>query len=494
MKAFLKNSLKKPVLAGVAAVLLASVCAFGAIPEKTVFANSANKNWDGAPSSGMMLTGENCPVVVESETLTFNVGAFPEYYYYEQKDFDEYDASVTARYNFYNPASYDADMTLVFPFGSLPYYIGEHLDESGKYSVTADGSKAESCVRHTFFTGGYFEAKNEIKKISDDYKKDDFYSPDTPVHYYTLKFSGIDAGGGKSLSLYLKSKHDAGKTEIFYGEHGTAFSEAPYALYRYAGGINGVTSVSDGSVVYLFVVGDDFEDGTPKLSLDSPYDLFDKTAFDVAVEKEEITFKDMMLAFYNEDFGVSELDWYNASFDYLGHFGYLHYTLYNSLMRWFEYKLSVPAGGRLVNEVTAPLYPDISGYYSPQKYYYLYLLSPAKSWASFGSLDIVINTPYYLTDAGYNFNFEKFDGGYKLHSDGLPDGELTFGLCAAKNPARVEDNSFFDALAIAGAVIGGIVLGLQTLVAVVLCIVFAATGQFGSKSKGKGRDNRYGKL
>ena len=148
-------------------------------------------------------------------------------------------------------------------------------------------------------------------------------------------------------------------------------------------------------------------------------------------------------------------------------------------MSWYEYRLTIPAGGRLKNEVTAPLYPEINGYYSPTKYYYEYLLSPAKGWASFGSLDIVVNTPYYLADSSVG-KFEKTYDGYTLHLNGLPDGELNFSLCADRRPVS-NSESTFDALSIVGTILFGIELGMQLLVAVILIIVFAVKGQFSTR-------------
>ena len=75
--------------------------------------------------------------------------------------------------------------------------------------------------------------------------------------------------------------------------------------------------------------------------------------------------------------------------------------------------------------------------YEPTIYEYTYLLSPAKSWKSFGTLDIVVNTPYYMTESGSE-GFERTEMGYSCHLTGLPEGELTFTLCSqseAKAPA-----------------------------------------------------------
>lgn len=60
-------------------------------------------------------------------------------------------------------------------------------------------------------------------------------------------------------------------------------------------------------------------------------------------------------------------------------------------------------------------------------YDYTYLLSPAQTWAEFGNLEIVINTPYYLHESSLS-GFEKTETGYAYSQDGLPEGDLTFEL------------------------------------------------------------------
>ena len=93
---------------------------------------------------------------------------------------------------------------------------------------------------------------------------------------------------------------------------------------------------------------------------------------------------------YDENSGILESDWYNAQVELLrlssetwgsgliqieeGDF---------SLMRWYEYTLTLEPGQTLKNAVTAPLYPAIDAGYTPSLYSYTYLLSPAKTWAQF---------------------------------------------------------------------------------------------------------------
>ena len=193
--------------------------------------------------------------------------------------------------------------------------------------------------------------------------------------------------------------------------------------------------------------------------------------------REELSFRDLALSKWSADSGVSEIDWYNAivamltgSSDstgsnlHLWEFGSLDLSRY--LMRWYEYEISVGPGERIVNTVTAPIYPSIDGRYEPPIYEYTYLLSPAKTWAEFGNLDIIVNTPYYMITDGEVIAFEQTDSGYSVHLTGLPEGELTFTLCSestTKIPVRNGGGIPADILLIGAAV----------LMAVVVVIVFA---------------------
>lgn len=90
-------------------------------------------------------------------------------------------------------------------------------------------------------------------------------------------------------------------------------------------------------------------------------------------------------------------------------------------------------GERIVNEVTAPVYPSINGRWTPSVYGYTYLLSPAQTWTQFGTLDIIINTPFCLIKSSIS-DFKKTENGYRLSYNGLPSQELEFSLCRTENP------------------------------------------------------------
>ena len=100
--------MKKKITAGVLLILLlAEICI------QPAYANSAQRHWRGTDSTGAVVTGEDCPIVVDKELLTFDVQEFPEQYYPDTDSFLAYTGKVTAEYIFRNPANYAVTATLV---------------------------------------------------------------------------------------------------------------------------------------------------------------------------------------------------------------------------------------------------------------------------------------------------------------------------------------------------------------------------------------------
>lgn len=163
----------------------------------------------------------------------------------------------------------------------------------------------------------------------------------------------------------------------------------------------------------------------------------------ILANTEVTTLKAFLLSEYNEKSGVLEHDWYNAAVEYLKRSEWeygavdgteFQFDISEHLMRWYEYNITLEPGEKMVNTVTAPVYPSFNVAYEPPIYEYTYLLSPAQGWKSFGTLDIVVNTPYYMTESALD-GFEHMNGSYICHFTGLPEGELTFTLCSEAEPA-----------------------------------------------------------
>ena len=428
-----------------------------------VSANSAQRYWWGSDAVGAILTDGESPVVVESERLTFDLAEFPQNFYTNEESFNQYAAKVTAEYNFYNPSDLTVTATLAFPFGKEPAYAYDFTDvETEKYGVKINGEDAASTVRHTLsYRYSPFELEYDLPRLHNDYISEGILTPEATVTLYTFTVSGIDENAYPSSTIALDLTKDDSRIYYLAGQSGMS-------LYD-----NGVVRISDfirnkteAPAVYLYVIGRPL-DKMPqwKFYRDGGAENGEEISGQAELyDTKTMTLMDFALENYDENGDISRLDWYNAVVCDLAENrhsadlpvtdpqGYEHnYNGY--LMRWYEYEITMAPGAKLTNTVTAPMYPSIDAGYIPSIYSYTYLLSPASTWASFGKLDIIINTPYYLTEANID-GFEKTEDGYSLTLNGLPKGndgkyiDLEFTLCTEENPEKSSSGSHWTWLGI----------------------------------------------
>lgn len=422
------------------------------------FANSAQTHFRGITPTDVMVTGaeyplvvHHSPIVVEHETLTFDLQEFPLEHYAEEADYLAYGGKVTAEYTFHNPADYDVRAKLAFPFGQTPdygYSFNPDTDQrvyapdAEKYDVLVDGKPIESTVRHTlFYRGEEFELKDDLPKLIDGYMEDEFWKFDLPVTKYTWKISGIDEEfDAARLGFWWDG--DASERKIMLMEQaGGSTAEDKLAVTRW---------VDNGDEIEVYVFGKPLEEEPEWFSENGSED----TPFVYTLNflgEETGTYEDYVFSEWEDNSTVLRHDWYNAVTQNLKNCEWEHGILNrleyagrfpdDDLLRWYEYEIFIPAGGTITNTVTAPIYPDMNVRYEPPVYTYSYLLSPAKTWAEFGTLDIVVNTPYYMTESSSRFSFEKTETGYQASYDGLPDGELEFTLSADAYPKEINNLS-----------------------------------------------------
>ena len=128
-------------------------------------ANSALTQWNGKDANGVVSTDEDCPIVVEHETLTFNINELPEAD--PTADTSNLDSYVTAEYTFYNPSDAKITAKLAFPFGVINKNDYNASDE--KYSITVDGEKIDAEIRHTLYTKYYSKYDFDVNKFASKY-------------------------------------------------------------------------------------------------------------------------------------------------------------------------------------------------------------------------------------------------------------------------------------------------------------------------------------
>ena len=442
----MKHKTFKRIFAALACVLL---CAVMVLP---AYGNSAQSYWEGVSASGVLTTDGECPLVVEHETLTFDIGAFPSNHYSSIEDYLAYDASVTAEYTFYNPSDMTVTAKLLFPFGINPQY-GEIYDSdkrdyftpdnASEYGAQVNGAAVQTTVRHSYWNGVIykFDPAEEMAKLHNDYRTDSFLSYDLPVHVYTYRIS-VDKQTYRSAraATYFDGafEHTRFMLENLGGYHSDENGHAGWASVH----------TSDAEIT-VYVLGEDtgelewkfFENGSLETEIVGSMSVVDKTG---------TTLGALAMQYYDPASGVAAHDWFNAvvaQLEYseraLGLYGGVNWDVSQHLLQWYAYEITLAPGEWLTNTVTAPLYPHINGRYEQPTYAYEYFLTPASTWTEFGTLDIYINTPYVMVKerkGEYSIapkEWTKTDAGYKIHLDGLPDEDLIFTLCEVENPERV---------------------------------------------------------
>ncbi len=424
-----------------AAAAFCSTLAAGPVP---AFANSAQSHFSGVSATGAMPADAESPIVIEKELLTLELGSFPSNHYRSAEQFLAYDGKVTAQYTFYNPSEYTVTSKLLFPFGRLPDYADSYYDEAGnpvapddtaKYEILVDGEKAPTRIRHTLsYEYEQFDVQRDLGAVHDDFVSDSFFSPNLPVTEYCYKVSGVDFQSYQAVTVAFDVPDLNGKTVLYFPQNNSGRRLSDGTM-RY--GADAATSVS------LYVIGEPFVPAW-KFYENGAMNDREQIAGSMALkETRTMTFGELVLGWRDEAGAVSEVDWYNAAvaefrracdrdasvftLPYTGH------NLYRALMRWYEYEIVFAPGARVINSVTAPLYPYIDLSWTPAVYNYTYFLSPAKTWKSFGELKIEINTPYFLIQSSLE-GFTKTENGYTMSASSLPESELQFTLSTAEAP------------------------------------------------------------
>lgn len=442
------NSIRKSII--VCSMFL--VCM--AFSMTTVFANSAQTRWTGTDSTGTIVLDEDSPIIVEKELLTFDIQEFPQSYYHDANAFLAYSAKVTAEYTFYNPSDYHVSATLAFPFGgTADYAYIEDTVDTDKYDITIDGEVIDKQIRHTLlYYGDQFELEKDLARLHDGYMEDAFYYPDQLVTKYTYKVSDVDLETYKAATPAISITEDTNRK--YYMVNQSGYTTRPDEVLM-------STWIEEDGLLTVYVIGEAlekapewkfYENGGCKEEIDGKAEV---------VEVHWMYLKDFVLSEFKEEYGVLDYDWYNAIVTMLKYNeasnGAIHgfdvyFDLRGILMRWYQYEIALEPNERIVNTVTAPIYPSINSDYNPAIYKYTYLLSPAKTWKEFGNLDIVVNTPYYMIESETE-GFEYNNPGYTLHLTGLPEGELVFTLCKeAKSIAPTYNNPIIP------FVIGGVIV------------------------------------
>ncbi len=435
-------------------LLLLSFCSF------KISANSAQQYFYGQDQTGIFSLDES-PIVVTQEDLIFNL---------YDVTYPPHDSNnVIAKYYFYNPENYSVHSRLVFPMAlgqSYDYY----LEDFENFSITVNGEEVNKKIRYTdyFFTNDFI-IDNELKKLSDDYINDDFYSQELKIYSYDILENNGNSIANDLYCQIVTSPKDNQK--LMSDSHTYISGEDDNNLY-----IN--IHFYWNNVKRIYYLGEEEPDLKDKLHFyDYKYEeeLVNKNY--IIEKNEEISFIDFVLSYYESQkeriANISEVDYYNIIIDKmnktnsycLGSTTDIFNISYTELLIWYDYEVDFAPKQTVINEVKAPIFPTVNMRMKPNTYEITYLLTPASTWKDFSNLNIYVNTNYYIISNSLT-GFEKTSDGYVASYENLPQEELIFTISESANPKETNKGGFalmlmgiFGVLGIAIIFVGFLLIG-----------------------------------
>lgn len=399
-----------------------------------------------------VFTKSDSGIRVERQKITISVDELPPPAYPNLRP-----ARVVTEYAFRNTAQTDAEITLYFPVPAT-----EEKEKS--CAVEVAGESVAPVRRYAFHGTSKFDAPSEVAKITNEWREDSFFHADADVTTTTFVFRP-DAACEEPDYFHLVYNYNPNTTRLIFDKDAIIkTTDGKVHAYWLLSHLEG--SEKKSKKVEVYAVGENILPDECYVSSDAAGTKRDALcAFAPAsADPVKTRFGDFVGNLRPPDVGST--DWYNGVVDMLNvktKDGYSTVTrnaiTADWLRPWYEYAVTVPAGGTVVNTVACTLMPRVTLNAGKYVYSYQYLLSSAGCWSDFEQLQIDIVTPYSLYEP--SLTFEKTQGGYELIRSDLPRGELTFSL--TEKPEKSWGNRP------AG-------LSPSTIVAIVLLCVLAAGG------------------
>ena len=406
-----------------------SVIILGAAP---VYANSAPSYWKAFPYSDVLIVEEDSPITVDREHLTFDFSGT-----YDHGDYQSPVGKVLAEYQMENPGDGTLSVQMAFPFAANLSNLS-----TSDIAVRADGTAVPyeifidpERINDTVYPGESFHYDyGSVGDISNREWALPGFDLDSRAKLYRFAVSG---GEEDRLSLEVRFNADSRQTLLIGdGFNGASYSpEDGYKLhYR----------IRDNTAPEIIALGREPEFSWEVLTDEGKTAETDR--YQLEIFQDSVKPKEYLLNVLSENLK-------EETAAAIADTQLLNPCLYEI---WKENR---DAGYAMISEVLPAAFSDriftlvyqvefppessrsISVGYLTEgsmdrretlspKYSYTYLLSPAKNWADFGSLDIEIITPRtapYVIESSPALAKDG-ENRYSGHFDGLPESELTFTL------------------------------------------------------------------
>jgi hypothetical protein len=396
-------------------------------------ANSAQRYFYGTYSSGALALDEDSPIIVTNEELVFDIPSGPQLYI---EDANQYDSSVSATYTFSNPSDYEVTSGLAFPVTTYVDYFQDDIfnDVIDNYDVLVNDEPVTTTLRHTYRSGAFndFNVDVDLGRLRDTKQNHQYFNDDLLIYHHRYVMSADRNATSYKLEVVIDSSFE-----------GIVLSNNYYYFNKNLSSTTIAFSVGQGIPFDIYLIGENIDLFALEYNVsDRLNPSVEVTGIVNQISTTTLDFTSFVMTHFSGESPINEIDKYNIivdfyaaqySADYVRVGPHITHDFEQRVLTWYTYEITIPPGQEITNKVIAPLFPNIDSGYDPAIYDYVYLLSPAKTWTSFGSLNVKINTPLYLIECNFD-NVTEIETGYQLSFDSLPDQELSFKLSISSEP------------------------------------------------------------
>lgn len=446
--------MRKKTKVALAALLAALLCLLAVLPASAM---SPIEPEVGVDVFGVFPEGRKSQLRMDSLAMTYDIPELPAEEYADMGALQAYSPTLRLDYTFSNPTDTEQTVKMMFAAANAPSYaqrLCTRAQLASFYTVEVGGERVTPELRYVWTSNSQnyqtgrsgYDPRDWAENLQDSYAAHSLLSPDLPVTVYTYQPYST-SGNNESFycDMIADFDYDASRTLIFSDNHVDVYEENAIPQMR--------VRVSKGSLVTLYVLGEDIREVNWKLTDDGKR----VGGCDVQlVEQSTTTFGELAMSEYDPDAGTSEKDWYNAVFSMLicsqledtcliGYQTRMELDVTSNLQCFLAYDVTLGAGESTVNSITLPIYPDVLDYYSPKAATFTYHFHGSSDWKSVGKYTVRIDTKLkIMTDERNSLsidNYKKDWKGYTLPERSTPkSGVYYVTLCKWKNP--IETSSF----------------------------------------------------
>lgn len=188
--------MKHRVKALIAAITLLIMLPFTATPSHA-FIDYFPPIRQGSPSIGILNSTPDSSVVLESQTVRFNLADYPKFEYENPDEFKDYSATVTSEYTLFNPTEETELLILTVPTHMSPDY---GANDPTRFELLVNGEMIDGETKYASSNPGYdlgFNPTVDLFIDPEDINDDNKYS------YLSCYVYEVEIDPGEKMSIVL---------------------------------------------------------------------------------------------------------------------------------------------------------------------------------------------------------------------------------------------------------------------------------------------------